>query len=125
MVDLPNERSSHFQPTLRGAGIAVTAVMAFMFVVLSFYPVDVQPGTHAWNSLWLILGMLALAIVSWLDDVRGVAPLIRLIIHALVVVVLLETVFEGRTVFQGLNVWLDHSSMLGYGLSTYLILWMA
>ncbi len=75
IVDVPNARSNHSRAIPRGGGIAIIASMLFSFVALSFYST---------NILYLIPGIFVLALISWVDDRKGVNPLFRLIIQAIV-----------------------------------------
>jgi len=110
LVDSPNERSSHTSPTLHGGGIAVTAVMALLFLVLAFDPFEWRLDELGEAGVWLVAGMIVLATVSWLDDLKEISQLVRLVAHFLVVVGLLQTVFSEQLVFQGLfPLWLDHA----------------
>jgi UDP-N-acetylmuramyl pentapeptide phosphotransferase/UDP-N-acetylglucosamine-1-phosphate transferase len=95
ILDHPNARSSHEVPTPRGGGLGVMAALlpAWILVVLISQP----PTPH---GEWLIpLAALALAGVSWIDDLRTLGPLPRLGIQfaaALVgVLVLPGPVFQG------------------------------
>jgi UDP-GlcNAc:undecaprenyl-phosphate/decaprenyl-phosphate GlcNAc-1-phosphate transferase len=68
-LDQPNERSLHERPVPRTGGIAVLAGTA---MALAF-------GATA---LWLpLLLALALAVVSFIDDLRSIPPLLRLGVH--------------------------------------------
>src|SRR4051812_16514608 len=69
MVDRPNMRSSHHVPTPRGGGIAI--VLAVAFAVPWFVPLDAA-------SLGIGMVTLAVAIVSFLDDIRSLSFLTRL-----------------------------------------------
>ena len=69
ILDRPNERSSHKAPTPRGGGIAVLAVLLPAWALI-------EP------ALWpQLLGALALAIVGWWDDLRGISPWPRLAVQ--------------------------------------------
>ena len=78
VVDVPNERSSHEKPTLRGVGIAQLLGIICAGLVLVFYF-----GT---SSNGLIVGTVLLAailtsILGLVDDIkgtRGLSPLVRL-----------------------------------------------
>ena len=69
IIDHPNERSSHSEVTLRGGGgIFPTAAILF-FVFFHFqYP-------------WFLLGLLSVALISFLDDVLTLNNKIRLAVH--------------------------------------------
>jgi UDP-N-acetylmuramyl pentapeptide phosphotransferase/UDP-N-acetylglucosamine-1-phosphate transferase len=97
VFDHPNERSSHVKVTPRGGGIAVVAVVLLAWVVIP-------------NSSALILApALVLAIVSLVDDLKGLPPGLRLGAHAAAVAVGLLAL--PATVFQGaLPFWLDRAA---------------
>lgn len=104
VLDIPNARSSHDEATPRGGGIAVTG--------------GILLGVVAWLGLrpdpflpLLLLGMLALALVSWLDDRRGGLPVgLRLGVQILGIGIALALLPEQLTVTQGLlPVWLERA----------------
>lgn len=73
VVDYPNDRSLHTNPIPRTGGLGVMA--------------GVLAGWSLLSQLWLlpaILGVLALMILSFNDDVRGVSAGVRFFIHFLV-----------------------------------------
>jgi len=77
-LDIPNERSSHTRPTPRGGGLAIVVV-----VLVLAWPVALSSPTFAWRAMTaLTLGSLLIAGVSWLDDMRPVSFLVRLLVHA-------------------------------------------
>jgi UDP-N-acetylmuramyl pentapeptide phosphotransferase/UDP-N-acetylglucosamine-1-phosphate transferase len=73
VLDKPNERSSHVVPTPRGGGIAVIGVSVVAWMTLW--------GAGLVPPLTVIVALAAggLAVVSWLDDLRGLSPAIRLL----------------------------------------------
>jgi UDP-N-acetylmuramyl pentapeptide phosphotransferase/UDP-N-acetylglucosamine-1-phosphate transferase len=73
MLDYPNERSSHFDPTPRGGGIAVTISILLAWIALH------KVGLVASSFVSIALGTSLLALVSWIDDLRGLSPGIRLV----------------------------------------------
>jgi UDP-N-acetylmuramyl pentapeptide phosphotransferase/UDP-N-acetylglucosamine-1-phosphate transferase len=73
MLDYPNERSSHFAPTPRGGGIAVTASILLAWIVLH------KVGLVGPSLISLARGTSLLALVSWIDDLRGFSPGMRLV----------------------------------------------
>jgi UDP-N-acetylmuramyl pentapeptide phosphotransferase/UDP-N-acetylglucosamine-1-phosphate transferase len=100
VMDHPNERSNHELPVPRGGGIAV------IFTLVSFLFIVGVPGT-------VLLGMIGLAIISFLDDREGVDFRLRLIVQFLAVGILfvpggVVPELLGGPVFQGiLPLWLD------------------
>lgn len=91
VLDLPNERSSHTRPTPRGGGLGVTPVIAAALALLG-HPV---PAT----------GAVALMMLSWIDDRRGLPPGPRFAAQALVVGCVLATL--GDASILPLPLWLD------------------
>jgi UDP-N-acetylmuramyl pentapeptide phosphotransferase/UDP-N-acetylglucosamine-1-phosphate transferase len=73
MLDYPNERSSHFDPTPRGGGIAVTISILLAWIALH------KVGLVASSFVSITLGTSLLALVSWIDDLRGLSPGMRLV----------------------------------------------
>jgi UDP-N-acetylmuramyl pentapeptide phosphotransferase/UDP-N-acetylglucosamine-1-phosphate transferase len=72
ILDHPNARSSHDLPTPRGGGIAVIAV------ILAAWGYLAAPGLDL--ALVIVLaGGFGLGAVSWVDDLRSLPPLTRLV----------------------------------------------
>ena len=94
VLDRPNERSSHAMPTPRGGGIAVVSAVAAAWIV--FW----AAGVLSVASLAIAAGMLALAAVSWIDDLKGLPPGWRLIAQVAVVAMGLWALPAGL-LFQG------------------------
>lgn len=72
ILDHPNERSSHSTPTPRGGGIAIVVVVLAVMVAVAdrrFLPVA---G-----------GALLIAVVGFVDDLRGLSARVRFAIHVL------------------------------------------
>lgn len=77
VLDVPNSRSSHTVPTIRGMGITTAAALAAAVLVAVFLP---QTGAPRQGSLTLlvILGVvLAAATIGWLEDIRGLSVKVR------------------------------------------------
>jgi len=66
IVDIPNERSSHEHLIIRGGGIVIPLAGV---VGLFFVPIF---------SLELLLGLLIIAIISFLDDLYTIKPMVRI-----------------------------------------------
>ena len=99
--DTPGARSSHVRPTPRGAGMVVVPL-----VVLAWVAGDAVDGRLAHPAIGAALA-LALAAVSAVDDVRGLAPGPRFAAQ-IAVVALGVTLLDGGPVFQGgVPLWLD------------------
>ncbi|HEX4239171.1 MAG TPA: glycosyltransferase family 4 protein [Xanthobacteraceae bacterium] len=72
ILDYPNERSSHFAPTPRGGGIAVTGSVLLAWMALH------GAGLVAASAINIAFGTVLLAVVSWIDDLRSLSPVVRL-----------------------------------------------
>jgi UDP-N-acetylmuramyl pentapeptide phosphotransferase/UDP-N-acetylglucosamine-1-phosphate transferase len=77
MTVLPNERSLHDIPTPKGGGIAITVTWYAGISVLYF------TGIIERNLYFALLCGIMLAVVSLIDDIKGLTPIIRLIVHFL------------------------------------------
>ncbi len=84
ILDHPNDRSLHTQPTPRTGGLAVVAgIMTGLLLLHVSYPATL-------NAMYLlVLGAILLAIVSFLDDRFGVPAAIRIVVHFAVASMLL------------------------------------
>jgi UDP-N-acetylmuramyl pentapeptide phosphotransferase/UDP-N-acetylglucosamine-1-phosphate transferase len=72
LLDQPNERSSHQVPTPRGGGIAVIGSVLLAWLVL------LQAGLVPPVFSIIALAAAGLAVVSWIDDWRGLSAAVRL-----------------------------------------------
>jgi len=71
IIDRPNDRSSHSIPIIRGGGVVFVLAVLLWFLLNSFpFP-------------WFVLAILMLALVSFIDDVKGLSPIIRFAIQFL------------------------------------------
>ncbi len=81
ILDHPNERSSHSQPTPRGGGIGILAALLPVLALILALSGDL-------GAAWPILaGAVVLAAVSWIDDLGGVRARYRLLVQAVAVAV--------------------------------------
>jgi len=76
LLDHPNERSLHVQPTPRGAGIGIVVP-----VCLTIGAVALRVPEALSAAMWLVGGGLVMAAIGLIDDVRGVSAVIRLVAH--------------------------------------------
>ena len=73
IIDHPNERSSHSEVTVRGGGgIFPTAAILFFIFFHFQYP-------------WFLLGLLSIALISFLDDILTLNSKLRLAVHLIAV----------------------------------------
>ncbi len=94
MLDVPNERSSHTVPVPRGGGIAVVGTIVIAWAGLT--------AAHLLGTRYLTVPAAAagLAIVSWIDDRRGLSPAPRLLAQIVAVTVTMAAL-PGGALFQG------------------------
>ena len=79
IIDKPNERSSHSKVTIRGAGIIFPIAFAITFL-----------NSYNYHNYWpLIIGTIAISIISFLDDVLTLSNKYRIIVHFTSVALLL------------------------------------
>lgn len=76
ILDIPNERSSHALPTPRGGGLVIVIVALVGYCFVSYF----EPEYFSYSFLF---GSLLVALVSWLDDLRSVSVIWRLLAHCL------------------------------------------
>lgn len=78
LIDIPNSRSSHSEPTPRGGGLAIALTwflsLAILIVFERFDP---------WVGSALLVGGALVAGIGWLDDRRGISVGARATVHAL------------------------------------------
>ncbi len=108
IMDNPNERSSHTRSTPRGGGLAVMAVVVALTAVLWAF----GPGSEAESGgdgsavgtwgLWAVLACtLVLMALSFADDLKGLGPLGRLLVHLACVAVGLAALPAGTLTLGG------------------------
>ena len=97
VLDRPNARSSHLAPTPRGGGIAVIAAVLLAWIALG------KTGLVGSSVIDASLGAIILAVVSWIDDLRGLSPGVRLLAQAVAVMIGILALPEAR---NGLEAWL-------------------
>ena len=97
IFDRPNERSSHTAPTPRGGGIAPLTVVCGAWALAVSWLGNAPPAFPA-----VMGGLVLLAVISWLDDVKGGMPVAaRLATQAIAVALVLSTFQDAGLVFQG------------------------
>jgi Fuc2NAc and GlcNAc transferase len=77
ILDIPNERSSHLEPTPRGGGIAI--VIAWYIGISFLFFCNLLNR----DLYFALLAGLILAIISLLDDIISLKPILRMIFQVL------------------------------------------
>lgn len=113
-LKIPNERSSHNQPTPHGAGIVIVIICLLTYVPLSL----MVTGSFSWGYFF---GALLIALISFLDDIRSISFPLRLAVHCVAALVLIadtET-WHGITMLGNLKF-----GFWGYVITFLWIVWM-
>jgi Fuc2NAc and GlcNAc transferase len=76
LVDVPGSRSSHGSPTPRGGGVGLLAGVLAGAAVLAILGLDPGPGVRV-----VLLALVPLCAVGLWDDMRGLSPWLRLLVH--------------------------------------------
>lgn len=96
ILDRPNQRSSHVRPTARGGGLGAVPVVLVAWAVIA-------AGDPALIGLGFVLpSALLLALVSWIDDLRGLSAAVRLLAQIVAVMAGLAAVPSDTLVFNGI-----------------------
>ena len=79
-LDFPNERSSHNVPTPRVGGLAIVLTWYIGLIGFFYY------GLISTNLFYALMCGALLAVVSFIDDLIDIKPIIRLFVHFVVVI---------------------------------------
>ena len=90
-IDKPNSRSMHSVPTPRSGGLAVLAPLLLMYAISLG---DFMDGN-------IVIGLLLVAIVSYIDDHRSLSSRLRLVVHAIAACVLVLP--QGHLLYIGIG----------------------
>jgi UDP-N-acetylmuramyl pentapeptide phosphotransferase/UDP-N-acetylglucosamine-1-phosphate transferase len=99
ILDHPNERSSHTAATPRGGGLAVVPAIIVAWLVA------ISAGANQGVAIALASAAAALAVLSWIDDLYGLSPQIRLTGHAAAIIAVLITLPAEFNPLAGLMPW--------------------
>lgn len=76
IIDKPNQRSSHSEVTIRGGGIIFSFAVLIFFIIENFkYP-------------FFITGLVAIAVISFVDDILTLDNKLRITVHLIAVALL-------------------------------------
>jgi UDP-N-acetylmuramyl pentapeptide phosphotransferase/UDP-N-acetylglucosamine-1-phosphate transferase len=82
-LDIPNERSSHSRPTLRGGGLVIVA--GFLAGLITWLATG---GSLSPRALGWLAGALLVAAISMVDDLRSLPATPRLVTHLVAAILL-------------------------------------
>jgi UDP-N-acetylmuramyl pentapeptide phosphotransferase/UDP-N-acetylglucosamine-1-phosphate transferase len=82
-LELPSERGMHSVPVPTGAGAAIVASALLLW--------PLWQRSAAGQDFLLVATLAVVALISWLDDRRGLSPLLRLATHVVAVGALLAS----------------------------------
>ncbi|MDE1931516.1 MAG: glycosyltransferase family 4 protein [Alphaproteobacteria bacterium] len=96
ILDRPGARSSHATPVPRGAGLGVIAALVIAWLALA------ARGAMPSDTIVVVAVTAALALLSFVDDLRGLPVVVRLAAHFIAASIALAFFPHGALVFQGL-----------------------
>lgn len=114
LLAIPNERSSHTEPTPHGAGIVVVLICLVLYLPISIFIV----GYFSWGYF---AGSFLIALVSFVDDLYPLRFHWRLLIHSIASILLIVDLdtWHGITMLGGLKF-----GAFGYVLTFIWLVWM-
>jgi Fuc2NAc and GlcNAc transferase len=78
ILDIPNHRSLHDSPTPRGGGLVIVVLC-----LAGWWSYSLWSGTEPARMVYAyIIAASMIALVSWIDDVRGLSNSVRFAVHA-------------------------------------------
>ncbi len=117
VLDIPNARSSHTQPTPRGGGVAI--VLSFLVAL----PLLAWLAGLGWSAVWAMVGGGGLiALVGFLDDHGHIAARWRLLAHFSGAVWALAWL-GGAAPFTVFGATFD-LGWIGHGLAVFYLVWL-
>ncbi len=114
ILDVPNERSSHDKPTPVGGGLVIVVFTLLPLLACDVLNVD---GVGYWG---FYVGVSAVAIISWIDDLKTVPAALRFSVHILCALIVVIQVGG----FPELLVWPGNSVNLGLIGTVIAVVWI-
>jgi UDP-N-acetylmuramyl pentapeptide phosphotransferase/UDP-N-acetylglucosamine-1-phosphate transferase len=92
ILDVPNERSSHVNPTPRGGGLVIVLASLFAYVAYSKITGRNFSGSY-------LLGASIIALVSWLDDLFNIWFVWRFLVQSLAAILIIMALGYFRDIY--------------------------
>ena len=77
VLDVPNARSSHTVPTIRGMGITTAVALPAAVLAAIFLPQTGNAGQSSLTLLVILAVVLAASAIGWIEDIRGLPVRVR------------------------------------------------
>jgi UDP-N-acetylmuramyl pentapeptide phosphotransferase/UDP-N-acetylglucosamine-1-phosphate transferase len=119
IVDIPNARSLHQQPTPLSGGIAM--LVAFLLTSVVTCLVYMPQNQYI---LWICVAVFAVATISFLDDYRSVSAVYRLLVHFAAAFLLLFQTDLWITSWDFAGIHVAFTPFWQFSLSLLLVIWM-
>jgi UDP-N-acetylmuramyl pentapeptide phosphotransferase/UDP-N-acetylglucosamine-1-phosphate transferase len=109
----PNPRSSHYEPTPQGAGIAVVlATLAVTWGILVLWPTFPQNETETVQLLLVTAASALLAVVGGIDDIRPLPAAVRLAMQCIAVGTVIAALPNDLRILPQVPWWTERSCLL-------------
>ncbi len=117
LLDVPNERSSHDNPTPVGGGLVIVVISLIAYSIHSIF----FTGDFFWGY---VVGATLVAGVSWLDDLYSVSSIWRFLIHALAALIVIYSVGYFEEFYIPLTQITQESRVGGMLFTFFWIVWL-
>lgn len=116
LFDIPNERSSHTEPTPRGGGLVIDIVCLVSFLIYCLiFQIDVFWSYFA--------GAVIVALISWLDDLFSIPAIWRFLSHSLAAGLVVWSLSFWETIYIPFG-GTFHLGQIGQVITFFWIVWM-
>ncbi len=92
LLDIPNERSSHTTPTVRGGGLIIVLICLTAYTLYTFFVTE----NFQWSYL---IGASLIALISWLDDLYSISFGWRFLVHTLSASIIILTIGHFQAIY--------------------------
>lgn len=116
MIDVPNDRSSHYEPVPRGGGIILCLGWAILVGIFYYYQMLAQ------QYIWYFLPVLIVGLLGFWDDQKGLSASFRFVVQVLCAMASLLVTLEGGGIVQS---WFSTIPLpVCFLISAFVIVWM-